>query len=152
MIDEKLLEIKEIGFLGHDIGDDKLKWIFIGFLADQLQSKARGLVAAPERPIHKDGVNARLRDYDSEALVNEFGEKVVLFADYSQSNGNKTRGEDWINSKQLETWLSLHLGISWREFEYNRLIELRRVKDLIVNQTEPTELDKLLISEWVAEG
>lgn len=155
-IDEKLSEIKEIGFLGHDIGDDKLKWMFIGFLADQLQAKARGLVAVPERPIHKDGsqhfVNARLRDYDSEALVNEFGEKVMLFADYSQSNGNKTRGEDWINSKQLETWLSMHLGISWREFEYNRLIELRRVKDLIVNQTEPNELDKLLISELVAEG
>ncbi len=65
LIDKKLSEIKAIGFIGNDLGDDKLKWMFISYLTCQLQQRARVLIATPDYPKRKDGsfhfVNARFR-------------------------------------------------------------------------------------------
>ncbi len=148
-----LPDIRRIGFIGCEAGDEELLWNLLPFFIMMKTAEIDESILAEahlehRRPIRKDGtehwVMASLEDPAPPTCppdVQEFMEKSGCF-------GIKTRSADTIRSLQFDLAL---LG-GWREFDGKELEALRRVKTILQTGETPNEYDKSRIAELAGKG
>ena len=157
--DKRYNEIKGIGFIGSNVDKDFLLWCIIPLYIGTAFWKVYGKVLEQnniKKPKRKDGsehwVWAAFND-DEYYKNNDIPEHILDFKEKCNGNSIKTRSTKLnVHSLQLDSYVTIKIGIHWRNFDNNELNELYRIKYLIDSNETPNENDKLIISKMADLG
>ncbi|MGL6174332.1 MAG: RNA polymerase sigma factor, partial [Cellulosilyticaceae bacterium] len=140
--------IRKIGFIGCDLEEDELLWDLIGYYTYKTYASfIEGLMKENNisRPKRKDGT-------DHWVIATLLSNKVdkYTYTEKIAGYGVKTCEKQLINERTI---YGLQLdNMKRRDFDTEELIEIARVREIIINEIEPNEYDKLLIARLVQLG
>ncbi|MGL4737558.1 MAG: RNA polymerase sigma factor [Cellulosilyticaceae bacterium] len=150
-VKKRFSDIRSIGFMGCDLEENELLWMIVGFYCQvQYVLWVKAVFGEHQlyRPKRKDGtehwVLATLKEDELEtpyiSKVRGMGIKTCTVSDLS------------IGSLQLDNVIAPEVGVGWRNFNNQEVVELYRIRQIILENKEIDEFDQLVIAKMVELG
>lgn len=146
-------KVRGVGFLGCDLDKDILLWTLYPYCIHSYLHKAEDYreFSKASPPEHKDGGKYVARGYVDSGNEEEraMGKYLDIYPRYD-ARGVKTRGTGTkLFSFQIDSYFQ---GAVWREFNQPDLEVLWRIGQIVREDIEPNEFEKVAVSEYVQKG
>ncbi len=146
-------KIKAVGYIGSGLNDNFQKWVFIPYMLSKALFKS-GYFEKYSPEERRDGgkyiVSAGL---DSDDIPGKkHGTPGKLPADITkkyESRGIKIRDSESFYGWQADTWWS---GLNFRDFDVQDVMDMYRVVNIIENNQDADDYDKVIISRLIKKA